>query len=346
MASQGLIGRWEQARRDQPMVEASQYFRAYVTTNSFLSSAYAEARKVTDVWAFRVSPVLESIYDETLAPLVQFVENLNRVGQGQPPYQQATPEHIAQIRGVFESNIPQLVFGYMEARGLFETDFVTQRNDAFDALHGEEENAKKRIRDSAEQAVKDFEFAKAEATRISVKSAQEQFGDAEQALRTKFWVWVFILVASSVGLVCLLTYFLKNPPPLISEIVSSLSPSSGAKPLPVSIPLLLAGSAYFTSLRLALVGILGAVLALALRMVRAYLHMIEHNHHKQRVTNSIEAFVAAVRDPAQKDLVLGKLVDSVTQFGDSGILSGEGGENSTLPIFIEALTKNVSKTSA
>jgi hypothetical protein len=77
-------------------------------------------------------------------------------------------------------------------------------------------------------------------------------------------------------------------------------------------------------------------------MTRAYFHMIEHNQHKSRVTNSIEAFVASVRTDEQRDLVLGKLVDSVTQFGESGIL-GKESEASLPSVVFEAVTKNVGK---
>ena len=80
-----------------------------------------------------------------------------------------------------------------------------------------------------------------------------------------------------------------------------------------------------------------------MRMTRAYLHMIEHNQHKLRVTRSIEAFVAAVWEPGQKDLVLGKLIESVTDFGDSGILD-KSDKPSTLPsVIFETMTKNVGK---
>jgi hypothetical protein len=79
-------------------------------------------------------------------------------------------------------------------------------------------------------------------------------------------------------------------------------------------------------------------------MARAYLHMIEHNRHKLRVTNSIESFVAAVRTKEQKDLVLSKLVESVTDFGDSGILSKQG-DSATLPsVIFDSITKNVGKS--
>jgi hypothetical protein len=86
-------------------------------------------------------------------------------------------------------------------------------------------------------------------------------------------------------------------------------------------------------------------LAFSLRMTKAYLHMIEHHEHKSRVTNSIEGFVASVRTDEQKDLVLGKLVDSVTQFGDSGILDKEDEKSSGLSaVILEKVTKHNGKS--
>jgi hypothetical protein len=81
-----------------------------------------------------------------------------------------------------------------------------------------------------------------------------------------------------------------------------------------------------------------------LKLTRAYLHMVEHNEHKSRVTNSIEGFVASVRTDEQKDLVLGKLVDSVTQFGDSGILeNGDEKASGLSAVILENVTKNAAK---
>lgn len=146
------------------------------------------------------------------------------------------------------------------------------------------------------------------------------------------------------GLLGTLSWLLFSPPTLIRHIVDALNPGSNVAALPVSVPLLVVASAYYTSTRLAIIGVLGVGLAFSLRMTRAYLHMIEHNEHKRRVTNSIEAFVAAVRTSEQKDLVLSKLVECVTEFGDSGIL-GKQGETSSLPsVFFETMTKNISKS--
>jgi hypothetical protein len=131
---------------------------------------------------------------------------------------------------------------------------------------------------------------------------------------------------------------------LVENVVKAMSPTARPIQTNVSVPLLVAASVYFTSVRLALLGVLGVGLAFSIRMMSAYIHMVEHNHHKLRVTKSIEAFVAAVRTPEQKDLVLGKLVESVTVFGDTGILSGKANEGPPVPtVLFDAITKNVGK---
>lgn len=152
-----------------------------------------------------------------------------------------------------------------------------------------------------------------------------------------------LTVALFVALVVLLVCFLWHPPALVEAVVQALKPGSKAVTLPVSTPLLIAASAYFTSIRLALVGLVGVGLALSLRMMRAYLHLIEHNQHKLRVTNSIEAFVAAVRTREQKDLVLGKLVESVTEFSDPGITGGQTESAGLHSVIFEPLIRNFNK---
>ncbi len=67
------------------------------------------------------------------------------------------------------------------------------------------------------------------------------------------------------------------------------------------------------------------------------------NTIKLRVTNSIEAFVAAVRTREQKDLVLGKLVESVTEFSDPGIISNQADHTALPSVIFEPLVKNFSK---
>lgn len=181
------------------------------------------------------------------------------------------------------------------------------------------------------------------ASRIVVDSARQQFEGADAYLRERTRFWSRMTYVMFGALVLLLFAFFRWPPVIVRQIEDAMLSGGRDLPRPVPVSLLITASAYFTTLRLALVGVLDAALTVCLRMMRAYLHMVEHNNHKLRVTNSIEAFVAAVRTQESKDLVLGKLVESVTAFGDSGIL-GKQSETAALPsVILETITKNVGK---
>jgi len=194
-----------------------------------------------------------------------------------------------------------------------------------------------------------LESAYKTANKISVKAAQEQFEAAAQELSWNSRLWIVSSALFFSALVGFLLVQLWNPPTLVRQIVEALNPVPVGAPArqPISsipVPLLVTAGPFFTSIRLALVGILGIGLAFSLRMSRAYLHMSEHNRHKLRVTNSIEAFVAGVRTNEQKDLVLSKLVESVTQFGESGILANQGDSANLPSVILESITKNVGKS--
>ena len=51
--------------------------------------------------------------------------------------------------------------------------------------------------------------------------------------------------------------------------------------------------------------------------------MSEKNRHRQRVANSMEAFVQSAVTPEQRDLILSQLVESIVQFGHSGLVQRE-----------------------
>ena len=266
---------------------------------------------------------------------------------------------LVRVFSQFKPDLSTLTYGLLEASGivgLSEEDFPRKRAAALHDIESKSaESAQKietavtearsHIQSAAEEAAAELEAAKAKANEISVKGAQDQFAAAADGLRSKATGWTALTVVLFFALIAVLCWLLVYPPPLISSIVAALSPQTKQPTPPVSVSLLIAASAYFTSIRLALIGVLGIGLAFCLRMTRAYFHMIEHNHHKSRVTNSIEAFVASVRTNEQKDLVLSKLVDSVTQFGDSGILDKESDKSAALPaVFFEAVTKNIGKS--
>ena len=70
--------------------------------------------------------------------------------------------------------------------------------------------------------------------------------------------------------------------------------------------------------------------------------MFNHNKHRQRVANSIESFVESAITPEQRDSILSKLVDSISDFGSTGLLSTEENNSSSQKMIIDNVTRSVS----
>jgi hypothetical protein len=361
MASDALLKKLETAKKDLSNVPNNPTFRQ-ISGNEEFKASFNDADKLARKWLDRAEPLLGKLEESSLQPLVNFAEKIvGIVDRDELRRDENVPNGMRRVMTEFRPAVPELVYGLLEASGITRfsdedfpqkriaalDDIIAARDKASDVLRGIAEVLGEDIRKTASDAVLDFENAKAAASKISVDAAQKQFDDAAKTLRRKAVAWTSISIALFGALIVLLLRFAWYPPPLISEVMNMLKPSSQQAVLPVSVPLLIAASAYFTSIRLALIGVLGIGMAFSLRMTRAYLQMIEHNHHKSRVTKSIEAFVASVRTAEQKDFVLGKLIDSVTMFGDSGILDKDGDKSSSgLPsVFFDAITKNVTKAS-
>lgn len=350
MASSELVRRMDTATRDLKILVNIPHFTR-IKSSSVLYEQFTSAQELAEKWLARAMPFRDSLDDEVLQPLVLFAEQLAQIADRQQQFaNEAIPDSIRRVRSDFTRALSPLIYEILDMYGiatLSPNDYVKERSKAIadiDAhLKEELEKIYAEIKSKADEAVAEFELAKEKASRISIDSAQKQFSEASSDLRNKSLMWACVSLFLSATLIATLICMSTKPPQLVGQIVNSMRPGTVQPSTQVSIPLLITASAYFTSIRLALIGAISVGLAFSLKMTRAYLHMIEHNRHKLRVANSIEAFVAAVRTKEQKDLVLAKLIESVTEFGDSGILSKQG-EGSAFPsIAIEALTKNIDR---
>jgi hypothetical protein len=359
MASRELISRLEAAQKDLITVVSGPSFQP-IRNNSVLLTPFNRAQQLAEEWLLKAEGLLLKIDDLTLQPLVLFVEGLVGIADNHRGLRpgEAIPQALTRLISEFLEARPALYFGLLDAVGALEVskeDFTMQRaaalhavtiagKDAREEVLNAAKSASAELIDAAKVAINDLELAKKQAARISVTSAEKQFLEAAENFRNKAACWALLSAGFFVALIIFLCHLLSHPPVLVQAVTDALKSNSDKPLLKVSVPLLVAASAYFTSIRLTLIAVFGIGFAFSLRMTRAYLHMLEHNRHKLRVTNSIEAFVAAVRTPEHKDLVLGKLVESVTEFGDSGIL-GKQGEAPSLPsVIFESMTKNVSKS--
>lgn len=370
MASDQVLVRFNQTRNDLTSIRNSQKYMR-LKQDPTLNRALDEAESTAGKWIIRVDRGgwANTLQDSTVTQITNFIERIVSLVDGRVASANGTIADALRVaRANFESNAPALALDFLETSKVLDvTEEVFRAKDsALKEMEQSREFSKNQIenltnesnehflnlthklqeeiRETAAEAVKEYEQAKENASRISVNAARDQFESAERRLKIRAYLWtafsVFFFTALIVGLV----WLFNHPPSIIGDIEDALKPGSKTTFPSVPFSLLLAASAYFTSVRLALIGVLSVGFAVSVRMMRAYIHMREHNEHKLRVTNSIEAFVAAVRTKEQKDLVLSKLVESVTEFGDSGIL-GKQSESTSLPsVMLEAITKNVGKS--
>jgi hypothetical protein len=98
---------------------------------------------------------------------------------------------------------------------------------------------------------------------------------------------------------------------------------------------------YHTAIRVTLLTAIAAVATFCLKILRAQLHLREQNLHRQRIANSMAAFLGAA-SPEQRDIILGRVVDSITAFGSSGLLVDDE-SMSPAKVVLESLPRALSK---
>ena len=102
---------------------------------------------------------------------------------------------------------------------------------------------------------------------------------------------------------------------------------------------------YHTLLRVLALSAIAGMAAVGFRILRAHLHLAEKNRHRVRVANCVESFVQSALEPAQRDLILAKLVDSIVSFGDSGLIQ-HNGDNRSSPMSGDVIGRIVAAISS
>ncbi|WP_128911554.1 hypothetical protein [Granulicella sibirica] len=185
---------------------------------------------------------------------------------------------------------------------------------------------------ATKQASKIEENARKTATGFSVRAAQDQFDQASVSLARKATAWGLLALLAFGCFVEFAFQIYRNPPSVFTDkSVGHIA----------SIP----EAIYLTAIRITLLTAIGAFATFCVKMLRAHLHMSEFNNHRRRVANSMAAFVEATQTPEQRDLIFGKLVDAVVNFGDSGLLEKDSESLGVPSIAFEAITKNLTSKS-
>ena len=196
-----------------------------------------------------------------------------------------------------------------------------------EAMREESKTTLEQVKKQAEESIAEAkrlaqeieQRARRTAAHISVEEDQEQFEQAHKALNKDVHRWAWLSGAAVVAFI-LFAIFLFN----------------------FQLPTDSTGQAiYYAAIRITALTALAAVSAFCLRVLRAHMHMRQHNLHRQRLANSMPAFVESAITPEQRDLILAQLIDAVASFGTSGLLPR--GEDSMTPskLAIESITRTL-----
>lgn len=238
-------------------------------------------------------------------------------------------EFLSTIDGYFEQLLqhwPPFVTAAVEMRGFLQDEGIRKEYQrTIDSMKDESAKALTLVKDEAGKTIEEArklaqqieERARRTAAHISVEAAQEQFKQAQKDHneQVKLWSWLSGLsILAFFGVAIYLTQ-VQFPEEWKWHIV------------------------YFTAIRVTILTAVGAIATFCLRILRAHMHMSQHNLHRQRVANSMAAFVESAVTPEQRDLILAQLVDSVATFGSSGLLQKEDDSIHSPKMTIDTITR-------
>ena len=173
-----------------------------------------------------------------------------------------------------------------------------------------------------EQTANTLEAAQATATGVSVKEAQEQFKNAQTPFNWKMAIWGTLSAAGIISFFVVAMYFYDAQVPDEWQWI------------------------YKGTIRISILAAIGSIIAFFFKMLRAHMYMSEKNQHRQRVANSIGAFVGSATTSEQRDMILSQLVESVVQFGNSGLLHREDDNIYRPKMTIDSIMRTLSTKSS
>lgn len=275
------------------------------------------------------------VNDNVVSQVASLLNNIKNEMDAQA--KRSNAEYVAQksgflsnVENYFESLLqhwPPFITAAIEMRGFLQDEGIkkeyqkaieTMRNEATATLKLVKEESEKTIGEAKKLAQQIEERARKTAAHISVEAAQEQFRDAQKDHNKKVKLWSILTGLSIVTFILTAIYLasVKFPEEWQWHIV------------------------YYTAIRITILTAVGAVSAFCLKILRANMHMSAHNLHRQRVANSLAAFVESAVTPEQRDLILAHLVDSIVTFGSSGLLKEEDSIYSP-KMTIDTITRNI-----
>lgn len=280
-----------------------------------------------------------NVNDNTVSQLAsllnQFHDQMNAQAQrSNAEYVSQRTQFLSTINTYFEQlliHLPFFVTAAIETRGFLQDEGIRKEYErTIDAMKNESANSLKLVKEEAEKTIEEArklaqqieERARRTAAHISVEAAQEQFKLAQKSHngQVKLWAWLSgISIVSFIGVAIYLSQ-VHLPEEWKWQVV------------------------YHTAIRITILTAVGAIATFCLRILRAHMHMSQHNLHRQRVANSMAAFVESAVTPEQRDLILAQLVDAVAAFGHSGLLQKADDSIYTPKMTIDTISRTILPT--
>src|SRR5271157_2494935 len=215
---------------------------------------------------------------------------------------------------------------------------------AYESTVKELAEMKKRVESDIAQAIEEakkeaqsiLSLARQTAQGISLDDVQDQFAQAAEHCLTGIWIWASLSLVLCVALiVAVVGFFTWWEPSFQTAAQTALNQSTAADK---------GFTIYHTVLRVTLLTAIAALATFCQKILRAQLHLREQNLHRQRVANSAAAFLGATTSPEQRDLVLSRLADAITAFGNSGLLADDDSV-SPAKVILESVQRGLSSRS-
>lgn len=251
-----------------------------------------------------------------------------------PGYVSQKANFLQQVSGNLEQlnqYTPHFVAAAVEARGFLQDEGIRKeyhktveeiRAQAQESLRQVKEESSRTIEEARKLAQQIEDRARKTAAHISVEAAQEQFRLGQEDLDKNVQLWAALSIGSIVTFVVFAVY--------LANVHFEELPNWHV--------------IYFAAVRITILTAVGAVATFCLRILRAQMHMSQHNQHRQRVANSMAAFVEAAVTPEQRDLILSQLVYAVVDFGSSGLIPKEEDVVYSPKMVIDAVSRSMPQT--
>ncbi len=303
-----------------------------VSTESELSTVFEEVFSKMDTALEIAHKVSNTDIDHVIGTLNEIHSNMNsQVDKTDQDYVASKDQFVNSINSYADQLRqwwPPFVAAQVEEKGFLQDEDIRKErkrliseiaDESQKAIEQVKEESLKVIEEAREEAKKIKGAARRTATKVSVTEAQSQFEEAKIHHRNQSFLWSGISVVSIAAFIAfaILFYLAKLPKEWGWQVI------------------------YYTAIRITILTAIGAVATFTLRILRAHLHMYQHNAHRKRIANSMAAFVESALTDQQRDLILAHLVDAVADFGTSGLLQKEDDNIYSPKMTIDNITRTV-----